>query len=401
MSSRETVELDFDPFDPAHRADPYPLYHRLRAAAPVYRSPRGHWILSRHRDCVAVLRDRRFGHGTGRALRNNSFRRPVGGRALPFILLDPPAHTRLRKLVSSAFTPRTVSALTPRIEQIVARMVDAAVEVGQADLMAALAYPLPVTVISELLGVPAADQDRIKGLSRVVARGVDPDFRRSPEAERERGEAFATFDDYFRQLLAERRHRPADDLLTSLSQVRDAGDALSEGELLTTCILLYVAGHETTADLICNGTLALLRTPGDWARLGREPGLAESAVEELLRFDPPTQMSRRTALADVELDGCRIAEGEQVVLLRGAANRDPEVFPDPDRLDLARADNRHLAFDGGIHFCIGAALARLEGRIALSYLTARAPGAQLATDTLRYRDSLVIRGLAELPVQLR
>ncbi|WP_283133998.1 cytochrome P450 [Rhizohabitans arisaemae] len=393
--------LDFDPLDPAYRADPYPSYHRLRREAPVYRTPRGHWLLSRYRECAEVFRDRRFGHGSGRVLQENSFRRPVEGRSKPFILLDPPEHTRLRSLVNKAFTPRIVDRLAGRIQEVVDALLDEVVGAGPVDFMATFAHPLPVTVISELLGVPAADRHLIKELSHVVARGVDPDFRHEPDQVRRRAEAFTAFDEYFRALIAERRDRPAADLLSELVAARSEGEGLTEGELLTTCILLYVAGHETTMDLLGNGVLALMRNPGEWRRLRDDPGLAESAVEELLRYDPPTQMSRRTVLADVEIDGYPIAEGEQVVILRGAANRDPEVFPDPDRLDLTRRDNRHLAFDGGIHFCVGAPLARLEGRIAFASLARRAPGLTLAGGELGYRDNLIIRGLAALPVDAR
>ncbi|MBA9005544.1 cytochrome P450 [Thermomonospora cellulosilytica] len=401
MTETTAPEIDFNPFDPAYRADPYPYYHRLRERAPIYRNPLGHWLLSRYRDCTAVLRDDRFGHGSPDLLRENTFRKPVEGRARPFILLDPPEHTRLRSLVNKAFTPRTVRRLAPRIQELVDQMLDEMIDAGEVDFMEAFAYPLPVTVISEMLGVPAADRDAVRELSHIVARSVDPDFRLSEEDKRARDEAFARFDDYFRELVAERRRRPADDLLTNLVTVHEDGERLTEAELLTTCILLYVAGHETTTDLLGNGTLALSRNPDQFHRLRTSPGLAESAVEELLRYDPPTQMSRRTALTDADVNGHPIAAGEQVVILRGAANRDPEVFPDPDRLDLGRMGNRHLSFDGGIHYCLGAPLARLEGAIAFATITRRLRHVETTTDTLRYRDNLIIRGLAELPVRLR
>jgi cytochrome P450 len=245
--------------------------------------------------------------------------------------------------------------------------------------------------------------DSVKELSHVVARGVDPDFQHTPEEMKIRAKAFADFDEYFRGLAAQRRDHPRDDLLSGLVAVRESGSALSEGELLTTCILLYVAGHETTMDLIGNGTLALTRNPDQLEKFREDPSIATSAVEELLRYDPPTQMTRRTALEDVELDGHLIRQGEQVVLMRGAANRDPAAFADPDTLDLAREDNKHVAFDGGIHFCLGAPLARLEGRIAFTTLVRRAPRLELAIDEsdLRYRDNLVIRGLVDLPIRLK
>lgn len=401
-STESLPTIDFDPFDRAHRADPYPWLHRLREQAPIYRNPRGHWLISRHRDVVGVFRDKRFGHGT-HLLQQNTFRRPVPGRSRPFIMLDPPEHTRLRGLVNKAFTPRMIDGLEPRIRQIVDRLLDQAIEQNETDLIDAFAYSVPVMVISELLGVPPQDMATVKELSHVVARGVDPDFNHTPEEMRTRAEAFARFDEYFRGLLDERRRQPREDLLSGLVAVRESGSALTEAELLTTCILLYVAGHETTMDLIGNGTLALLRFPDQLRRLAGEPGMARVAVEELLRFDPPTQLTRRTALEDVELAGYLIPQGDQVVLMRGAANRDPEVFDQPDRLDLGRVDNRHVSFDGGIHFCLGAPLARLEGRIAFTRLLARAPRLELAVpeDRLVYRDNLVIRGLEHLPVRLR
>jgi cytochrome P450 len=401
LGTSEPPALDFDPFDRAHRADPYPYFRRLRERAPIYRNPLGHWLISRHRDVAAVFRDQRFGHGSEQLLGKNNFRRPVQGRSRPFILLDPPEHTRLRSLVNKAFTPRMVNRLEERIQQIVDDLLDVALERNEIDLMDAFAYSVPVMVISELLGVPQQDMEAVKDLSHVVARGVDPDFQHSPEEMKRRAEAFSQFDEYFKGLLEERRERPQDDLLSGLVAVRESGSSLTEGELLTTCILLYVAGHETTMDLIGNGTLALLRNPGELRRLHGDPDLTPSAVEELLRFDPPTQLTRRTALQDVELGGFLIRQGEQVVLMRGAANRDPEVFERPDELDLGRRNNKHLSFDGGIHFCLGAPLARLEGRIAFSTLLRRAPGIELMTGDLKYRDNLVIRGLVELPVRLR
>ena len=394
--------IDFDPFAPEHRPNPYPLYRRLREEAPVHQSPRGPWILTRYADCAALMRDDRFGHGSfQRLLDNSKWRQPAEGRQLPFILLDPPEHTRQRALTVRAFTPRTVQRLAPWIERLVHEMLDAMIDKGEVDLVEALAYPLPATVISGMLGVPAADRERVRHWSTVIARGVDPDYQHSPEHKRERNDALMAFDAYFGELVAEKRRHPADDLLTDLVNVSDNGAGLTEAELLTTCTMIYVAGHETTTDLLANGTLALLRNPGELERLRSDPGLAESAVEEFLRYDPPTQLTRRTALCDVELHGHQIARGDQVIIIRGAANRDPSVFADPDRLDLSRSPNRHIAFDGGIHFCLGAALARLEGRIAFAALTSRTKSIELATDELSYKSNVTIRGLSSLPITLR
>jgi len=399
--------VDFDPFAPEHRPNPYPLYRRLREEAPVYQSPHGPWLLTRYADCVALMRDDRFGHGTRQRLLDKSkWRKPAEGRALPFILLDPPEHTRQRVLASRAFTPRAVMRQTPLIEQLVNEMLDAVIDAGEVDLVEAFAYPLPATVISGLLGVPAADRELVRGWSSLIARGVDPDYQYSADQKRERDEALASFDAYFAELAAEKRRSPADDLLTALIAVRDdgAGGAdgrLSEAELLSICTMIYVAGHETTTDLLANGTLALLKNPDEFRRLRSDPGLVETAVEEFLRYDPPTQLTRRTALDDVKLDGHLISRGDQVIIVRGSANRDPSVFPDPDRLDLSRSPNKHIAFDGGIHFCLGAALARLEGRIAFAALANRTRDIELATDELSYRPNVTIRGLSALPVRLR
>jgi unspecific monooxygenase len=284
---------------------------------------------------------------------------------------------------------------------------------GEVDLIAALAYPLPVIVISEMLGVPAKDRDLFKGWSDSLARGLDPDFL-LPEAEiADRETARAEFAEYFRGLAAERRRRPQDDLLSALVSVSDGGDVLSEEELLATCVLLLVAGHETTVNLIGNGALALLRDPAQLELFRARPENVQAAVEELLRYDPPVQLTLRAALEDVDLRGTPIERGKLVLLLTGAANRDPEVFDDPDRLDLARYTEgrdtpRHLSFGHGIHFCLGAPLARLEGQVALKKLFERdvalagaAADAPTAGGGLVYRDNLVLRGLRDLPVTIR
>jgi cytochrome P450 len=395
------AEILFDPFLPEVIADPYPAYHRLRAADPVHRGPFGFWLLSRYDDCVAVLRDPRFGREGFDALLEAVYGSPGEPEHVPRSMLfrDPPDHTRLRALVSRAFTPRVVEGLRPRIEQIVNALLDRVQDAGRMEVIADLAYPLPVTVISEMLGVPEADRDAIRQWSADVARSLDAIGMPVAADLVARGRAArSALGEYFKSLIPERRRRPRADLLSQLIAVEERGDQLSEGELLSTCVLLYIAGHETTVNLIGNGLLALLRHPAEGARLSADTGLIPSAVEELLRYDGPVQRTARVACTDVEIDGRRIAKGSMVVVLLGAANRDPAQFPDPDRLDVARADNRHIAFGFGIHFCLGAPLARLEAQIAFAALLRRMPRLALATDRPEWRDSQVLRGLVALPV---
>ena len=394
-------EILFDPFLPGFNADPFPQYRRLREADPVHQSPLGFWVLTRYEDCVAVLRDQRFGRAGFEGFLESVYGSPVGYERLPRSMLfqDPPDHTRLRALVSRAFTPRVVEGLRPRIQQVVDEIIDRALDARSMEVIGDLAYPLPVTVISEMLGVPAGDQESIKGWSADIARSLDAiGLQVDPDIVDRGRSARRAIGDYFRQLLPERRRQPRNDLLSLLIAAEEQGDKLSEGELLSTCILLYIAGHETTVNLIGNGLLALLRHPDQLRRLREEPALAASAVEELLRYDGPVQRTARFTTVDVEIGGRAIDKGAMVVTVIGAANRDPAQFPDPDRLDLGRVDNRHIAFGFGIHFCLGAPLARLEGQVALGALARRLPALALATDTVEWRESQVLRGLKALPV---
>jgi pimeloyl-[acyl-carrier protein] synthase len=402
MSTSET--LAFNPFLPEVHEDPYPLYHQLRAADPVHRSPLGFWVLTRHADVLAVLRDARMSRDPRRSERMELLRSSAevdellsSEEAAPSMLfVDPPDHTRLRALVTKAFTPGAVERLRPRIEAIVAELLDRVNNAGEMDVVDDLAYPLPVTVICELFGVPEPDRDRFRAWSRELVRLLDPLV---PADSLERAlRARQALRDYLRELITERRAHPTGDLLTALIAAEDQGRQLSEPELVSMCVLLLVAGHETTVNLIANGTLALLRNPE--ARVGLRAGaeLPGSAVEELLRYDSPVQFTSRHALADLEIGGRRVRAGETVIAVLGAANRDPAQFPDPDRLDLARAPNRHIAFGGGIHFCLGAPLARVEGRIAIGALLARLPGLELGPRPPVRRDTVTLRGLASLPV---
>jgi cytochrome P450 len=394
------AQVPFNPMDPEFVADPYPTYHRLRTEEPVHHSPLGFWVLTRYEDVVSVLRDPRCVKEPIAAFVAARFGVEVTrGIGISMLDRDPPDHTRLRGLVSKAFTPRVVEGLRPRVQQIVDDLLDGVQGAGTMDVIEDFAYPLPVIVICEMLGVPVADHERFKGWSLDLARGLDA-IMLPPESEVSRRSLAARqgLAGYFRELIAERRAAPRGDLLSALIAAEEAGDTLSEDELLATCILLLVAGHETTVNLLGNGTLALLRHPDQLRRLREEPGLIGTAVEELLRFDGPVQRTARIPSADLAIGGCTIGKGEMVMPFIGAADRDPAQFPEPDRLDLGRADNRHIAFGWGIHFCLGAPLARLEGQVALGTLVRRLPRLALATDRPEYRQSLTLRGLKALPV---
>ena len=391
----------FNPMDPEFLADPYPTYHRLRAEDPVHHSPLGFWVLTRYEDVAAVLRDARFIKEPLAALVAARFGSEVPrGVGLSMLDRDPPDHTRLRSLVSKAFTPRVVEGLRPRIQEIVDGLIARAEAAGTMDVIEEFAYPIPVNVICEMMGVPDKDHERFKGWSLDIARGLDSIWL-PPDSEIPRRSAAArhAISDYFRELIAQRRASPRGDLLSALIAAEEAGDKLNEEELLATCILILIAGHETTVNLIGNGVLALLRNPEELRRLRATPGLITTAVEELLRYDGPVQRTARVASDEATIGGHTIHKGEMVMPFIGAADRDPAHFPEPDRLDLGRADNRHIAFGWGIHFCLGAPLARVEGQIAISTLVRRLPRLALVTDNVEYRQSLTLRGLKELPVK--
>jgi hypothetical protein len=392
----------FDPLSPEVHADPYPFYRRLREADPVYLSPIGLWILTGYDDCVTSLRDPRFGRDGFEAILAAQYGEETGAERLPRSMLfrDPPDHTRLRALVNRAFTPRVIEGMRSQIQGVVDHLLDRVERRGGMDVIADLAYPLPVTVICDMLGVPAGDHEQIRHWSSDIIRSLDAIVMPSDPAIVERGRVGRRgLADYFRALLPERRRHPRADLLSSLLAVEEQGDRLTEGELLATCVLLFIAGHETTVNLIGNGLLALLRHPAELDRLRRQPALIGSAVEELVRYDSPVQRTARITNAPVELGGRTIPPGAFVVTVIGAANRDPAQFPDPDRLDVARAENRHIAFGFGIHFCLGAPLARVEGQLALGTLLRRLPRLRLTGAALEWRESSTLRGLRALPVE--
>jgi unspecific monooxygenase len=324
---------------------------------------------------------------------------PPENDARPFLFMDPPDHTRLRGLVNKAFTPRVVERLRERVEAIVDELLGAVAPKGEIEIVEDLAYPLPVRVICEMLGVPAEDHETFRSWSQHVARGLDPDFVLPPDFIERRQRTFDQLREYFLRLIEARRREPREDLISALIAAEENGQVLSEDELVTTCGLLLIAGHETTVNLIANGTLALLRHPDQLRRLRDDPSLIRTAVEEVLRFDPPVQMTARIALDDIAVGSATFRKGQLAILLLAAANRDEAQFADPETFDIGREDNRHLAFGMGIHFCVGAPLARVEGQIALSAIAERLRDPALMVETPKYKENLVLRGLEALPVR--
>jgi pimeloyl-[acyl-carrier protein] synthase len=396
-----TTEVLFNPFLPEFHADPYPFYRRLREQDPVHQSPMGFWVLTRYDDCVAVLRDQRFGREEFQQMLSAVYGDDTEKPALPRSMLfrDPPDHTRLRGLVSKAFTPRTIEVMRDHIQEIVDRLLGRALAQGGMDVIEDLAYPLPVTVICEMLGVPVGDHASIRGWSADIARSLDAIGLPSDQSIVDRGRVSRrALADYFRALVPERRAHPQPDLLSGLLAAEEQGDKLTEPEVIAMCLLLFIAGHETTVNLIGNGLLALLRHPDQLARVQGDAALIPNAIEELLRYDSPVQRTARIANTDVDLAGHRVGKGTMVVTALGAANRDPAQFAEPDRLDVTRRDVRHISFGYGIHFCLGAPLARVEGQIALGTLLRRAPRIALAEPAPEWRESSVLRGLKRLRV---
>jgi cytochrome P450 len=399
----------FSAVTPEFLADPYRFYRMLSAADPVMWMPGmfglGAWLVTSHAVCSSSLRGKHFIKEGARVLPPPKLARipqeNTGDlqerRRNNMLFRDPPDHTRLRSLVSQAFTPRHVERLRPRIAAITDKLVDALPTAGAFDLLREVAFPIPVIVIAELLGVPAEDRDRFKAWSTHLTLGLNPGA--SPEELADVAAAIRELDAYLEGVVAARRRDPRADLISDLIRVQEAGDKLSDGELVATSRLLLTAGHETTVNLIGNGMLALLRHPGEHEALARDPSLVPNAVEELLRYDSPVQMTVRFAAEDTPLGRHTAKRGDVVLFLLGAANRDADEFPDPERLDVRRANaHNHLSLGGGIHYCLGAPLARLEGAIAIGALVRKAPAMKLVTQDLTWRKNVVLRGLAALPV---
>ncbi|MFD5084699.1 cytochrome P450 [Kitasatospora sp. NPDC058201] len=403
-----TTTPKFDPWSTEFVAHPYDAYADLREQAPVtYYEPTGQWLVSRYEDVSALLRDRRLGRTYTHRFSHEEFGRPLPDPAHePFhtlndnglLDLEAPDHTRIRRLVSKAFTPRMVEGLRPTVRRLAGELVDGLLAAGGGDLIGAVAEPLPVAVIAEMLGVPEADRHLLRPWSADITGMFE--LNPTEEAARRAVTASVEFSDYLRALIRERRAAPGTDLISALIHAQEGSDALSEQEMISTCVLLLNAGHEATVNTTGNGWWALFRNPGELARLRADvDGLLPTAVEELMRWDTPLQMFERWVLEDVEVRGVTVPRGSEVALLFGSANRDPERFADPDRLDLGRADNPHITFGAGIHFCLGAPLARLELTESYGELLRRAPGLRLVREP-EWRPGYVIRGLKELLVEV-
>ncbi|MFF7211095.1 cytochrome P450 [Streptomyces sp. NPDC008238] len=403
MSSTATA---FDPWSPQFVADPYPAYARLRAEGRAHWfEPSGQWLIPHFEDVSALLRDRRLGRTYLHRFTHEEFGRTapppehepfttLNGNGL--LDLEAPDHTRIRRLVSKAFTPRTVERLTPTVQRLAGELVERLVAEGGGDLIATVAEPLPVAVIAEMLGIPAADRHLLRPWSADIVGMFE--LNPSEDAARRAVRASEEFSAYLRELIAERRKAPGEDLISALIAAHDEGDRLSEQEMVSTCVLLLNAGHEATVNTTGNGWWTLFRHPEQLAELRRAPEeLLPTAIEELLRFDTPLQMFERWVLDDIEVGGTVIPRGSEVALLFGSANRDPERFADPDRLDLSRADNPHITFGAGIHYCLGAPLARIELAASFTALLRRAPRLELAAEPA-WNEGYVIRGLRELRV---
>jgi cytochrome P450 len=390
--------------DPANLPDPYPVLAGLREASPFAEFDGAFVVVGRHADCSAVLRHPGASSERGKSRLTPTPPRRVRDRP-SFLSLDPPDHTRLRRLVSKAFTPRTVARLEPRIRAITDQLLSAAAAAGQMEVVSQLAYPLPVRIISELLGVPVDDHPRFAGWSARLAHSLQPGFGIDATEAQARADAAQVASDefavYFRELIAIRRAQPTQDLLSEMIAAEDDGEKLTEDELIATCVLLLVAGHETTVGLISNGILALLRHPGQLALLHADPSLAAGAVEETLRYDAPVQMTARVVRGGMQVGDVAAPDGALVLLLLAATGRDPRVFADPDKFDIRRGATGHLAFAAGPHYCLGAPLARLEAAIALESFARRIRRPELNVRSLDYKPNLNLRGPDRLVVEFQ
>ncbi len=401
---------EYDLFCRGRLADPYPLLHRLRKQAPVHWcAPLDCWFVTRYDDVLAGHADPRLSSDKMQvkmkqlppALRKKVER--LGQHLSMWVShTDPPDHTRLRRLVHLAFTPAVVAGMRPRIQEIVDALVDKAETQGQMDIIADFAYPLPVTVVCELLGIPPQDVTQFTQWVEDIVAFIDGSELEIPNVAERSLRSLLELTDYFHAIAQERQRSPGDDMISALVAVEEEGNRLSPDELFAMCVQMLVGGHDTTTGLIGNGLHALLQNPAELEKLKANPSLIDSAVEEFLRYESPGPRDTRLALEDLEIGGQQVREGQAVVLMLSAANRDPEQFPDPDRLDICRQPNKHVAFGWGIHFCLGAPLARLMGEIALNTLLRRLPEVRFADnswhDNPPWREAVGLRMLNSLPV---
>jgi cytochrome P450 len=406
MSDTFPAIVGFAPNDVSFVANPYPVYSELRERGSIHwLEETNQWLIPRHRDVSRLLRDRRFGRTYLLLATHAQMGRPEDAEeALPFwwlirngiLDMEPPDHTRVRRLVAKAFTPRMVEGLRARIQSFMDGLVDEVSGAGDFDLISMLAEPLPVTVIAELLGIPEADRHHLRPWSADICRMYE--LNPTEEDARAASKAAIEFSDYLRDLIRERRAAPTEDLIGELVQVIDQEDTLTEDEMIGTCVLVLNAGHEASVNVTGNGWWSLFRNPGELDRLRADHSLVPHAIEELMRYDTPLQMFERWVLDDVEIHGVHVPRGHEVALLFGSANRDPEVFEHPDELRLERDPNLHMSFGAGIHFCLGAPLARLELEISFSTVLRRLPRLELVSEP-EWKPNYIIRGLRELRVR--
>jgi cytochrome P450 len=400
------MTIAFNPFEPGFTDDPYPHWRALREEDPVHETPLGFWVLTRYEDVLRFTRDPALSVEDGNAKPtafDEAMAAVVGDREdrgnYAMLNRDPPDHTRLRRLVSKAFTPKVIEGLRPRVEELVREALDKVAPTGEMELVGDLAFPLPFRVISDMLGMPEADTDQLREWSGLLVRSLEPLV--DPELVLAIADAGDAMRGFIADVVEWKRKEPADDLLSALITAEEHGDVLSDEELIQQVMLLYIAGHETTVNLIGNGTLALLHDRHQLERLRDDPSLDANAVEELLRFDSPVQMTRRITLEDVEVGGRTIEAGTFVVTVLASANRDPAHWgEDSEAVDIAREGaHGHLAFGGGAHYCLGAALARLEGQASIGALVRRFPDLDLAGDPV-WNGRINLRGLDRLPLTL-
>lgn len=390
----------------AFNENPYPVYHQMRNEAPVYWSDAwGCWMLTRYQDITWTLQDYQTFTSLGRLTASMDLPEPLWEKVEPLVRhysqglinVDPPDHTRMRKLVHMAFTPRTIRKMQSYIQDIVERLIDEQIERGEMDVIWDFSYPLPITVIAEMMGIPLEDHAKFKAWSGEIV-GFMATPKPTAQILLKSQDALLAMQQYFRDIYAKRRQQPEDDLITALVRAELEGDKLTEEEMVSSCVTILIGGHETTTYLIANGMYALLQHPDQLRRLRDNPDLADSATEEFLRYDGPFQRNRRIATRDVQLGDVTIEKDQLIMQLLGAANRDPAHFPDPDALDITRSPNKHLAFGYGPHFCLGAPLARLEAPTAFRVLLQRLKNIRLAHDSLEWNNAL-FRGLKSLPIQ--